>query len=67
MLMTDLPDHIAKVFLAPFPQIEGSRSVVNYILQIAVGEDIPANYQTLLITINSHKLLIPQPQYLFYD
>jgi hypothetical protein len=60
MLMTDLADHIAKIFLAPFPQIEGSRGVVNYILQIAVGEDIPANYQTLLITTNSHKLLIPQ-------
>jgi hypothetical protein len=59
MLMTDLADHIAKIYLAPFPKpVNGSRGVVNYILQVAVGAATEENFKTVLQTTNSRKLLV---------
>ena len=60
MTMTDLAEHIAKIYLAPFPKVKGGRGVVNYILQMTIGPAEEANYQTILITTNSRKLLIEQ-------
>jgi hypothetical protein len=58
--MTDLALHIAKVFLTPFPKLEtGSRGVVNYIMQVAVGAPTEENFHTVLATTNSRKLFIP--------
>jgi hypothetical protein len=60
MLMTDLALHTAKVFLAPFPTLlTGSRGIVNYILQVAVGAPTEENFKTVLATTNSRKLFIP--------
>ena len=60
VVTTDLASHIAKVFLAPFPApTSGSRGVVNYIVQIAVGAPTEENFKTVLIITNSRKLFIP--------
>jgi hypothetical protein len=59
MLMTDLAKRAAKVYLEPFPKPgKGGRGVINFILQIAIGEDLEENYKTIVQTTNSHKLLI---------
>src|SRR5205823_4300379 len=60
VLMTDLAEHTAKVYLAPFPAVEGGRGLANYILQIAIGAPTEANFKTVLTTTNSRKLFIPE-------
>ena len=58
VVMTDLDLHTAKVYLAPFPVVEGGRGLANYILQIAVGPPLEENFKTVLTTTNSRKLFM---------
>jgi hypothetical protein len=61
--MTDLADHIAKVFLGKIHNpLETKRGLNSYLLQVAVGNRDEESFQTILMTTNSRRLLIPNLQ-----